>query len=194
MVLRRPRPLWRTLVDAIVFLSVLFIVLLLLNRFGLLDERPMELGPGAYAVIDGDSLRNSATEIRLVGIDAPEYRQTCLDLAGQTYACGKQAAAELRSLVSKGQVQCKSHETDRYHRALSTCTVGGIDINRQMVRQGWAIAYGFHGSEFDYAFEESDARRAKRGLWQGNFEKPSDYRKRQRVIEGNASGVSAPDD
>jgi len=34
-------------------------------------------------VIDGDSLRTGSEEIRLVGIDAPELRQTCRDGQGR---------------------------------------------------------------------------------------------------------------
>jgi endonuclease YncB( thermonuclease family) len=60
-----------------VFLSVLFIVLMVMNRFNLIDLGQVDLGNGEYAVIDGDSLRKGQTEIRLVGIDAPEYRQSC---------------------------------------------------------------------------------------------------------------------
>ena len=190
----RPRTLWQTIVDALVFLSVLFIVLALLNRFDLINVPDVQVATGSLSVIDGDSLRKGETEIRLVGIDAPEYRQTCADQTGKNYPCGKEATSALRNLVSGGEVVCESHQVDRYHRALSTCRIGKSDINREMVRQGWAIAYGFHGSEFDYVLDENEARRLKRGLWQGSFEKPSDYRKRQRAMQSNATGLSEPDD
>lgn len=194
MAMGRSRPLWRSVTDALVFLSVLFIVLVVLNRFKLLEPPAIDLGAGEFTVIDGDSLRRGETEIRLVGIDAPEYRQSCADPAGRSYSCGKQAASALQILVASGKLVCESHETDRYQRALSTCRAGQVDINRQMVRDGWAVAYGFKGHEFDYAADEDEARRLKRGLWQGKFDRPSDYRKRQRVVEGNATGLAGPDD
>jgi endonuclease YncB( thermonuclease family) len=184
-----PRPLWRSLVDVLVFLSTLFIVLVLLNRFDMID-----LGTGEYVVVDGDSLRKGQTEIRLVGIDAPEYRQTCVDFSDNQYPCGKDAAAALRSLVNSGEVSCESHDVDRYHRALSTCTVNKQSINRELVRQGWAVTYTPHGPAFDYIDAESEARRLKRGIWQGSVETPSDYRKRQRAMQGSLTGVGEPDD
>jgi endonuclease YncB( thermonuclease family) len=184
-----PRPFWRSIVDALVFLSVLFIVLMVLNRYNMID-----LGTGEYVAVDGDSLRKGQTEIRLVGIDAPEYRQTCTDHSGVQYPCGKDAATALRTLVSSGEVNCESHDVDRYHRALSTCRVKTQIINRELVRQGWAVAYAPHGPAFDYVTDETEARRLKRGIWQGSFEQPSDYRKRQRTMQGNVTGTSEPDD
>jgi endonuclease YncB( thermonuclease family) len=184
-----PRPFWRSLVDALVFLSVLFIVVMALNRFNVID-----LGSGEYVVVDGDSLRKGQTEIRLVGIDAPEYRQICNDVRGNSYACGKDSAAALRDLIASGDVSCESHSVDRYQRALSTCRVNTQNINRELVRQGWAVAYAPGGLSFDYVFDEAEARRLKRGLWQGTFETPSDYRKRQRAVQGNVTAVGEPDD
>ena len=184
-----PRPLWRSIVDALVFLSVLFIVLAVLNRFNMID-----LGAGEYVVVDGDSLRRGDTEIRLVGIDAPEYRQSCVDSHGDSYPCGKEAASALRSLMASGEVNCESHDVDRYHRALSTCTVNKQNINRELVRQGWAVTYATQGPAFDYISEEAEARHFGRGVWQGAFEKPSDYRKHQRSVQGNVTGSAEPDD
>ena len=33
-------------------------------------------------------------------------------------------------------------ETDRYGRFVATCSAGETDINREMVRLGWALAWG----------------------------------------------------
>jgi len=40
---------------------------------------------------DGDSLMVGETEVRLFGVDAPEFDQTCTR-AGQSWACGAVAA------------------------------------------------------------------------------------------------------
>jgi endonuclease YncB( thermonuclease family) len=96
--------------------------------------------------------------------------------------------------VNGGEVNCESHDVDRYHRALSTCSVNMQNINRELVRQGWAVAYSPHGPSFDYVDDEAEARRLKRGIWQGAFEQPSDYRKRLRTVQGNVAGMSEPDD
>lgn len=188
------RPLWRSLVDGLVFLSVLVIFVLLMQKFNLFAVDRIEIGTGSYDVIDGDSLRRGQTEIRLVGIDAPEYRQSCTGSSGNSYACGREAQSALRALVASGDVSCESHEIDRYHRSLSTCRVKSLNINQELVRQGWAVTYASGGGTIQYMADQYDARSNKRGLWQGAFEMPSAYRKRLRAVQSNVNGVAEPDD
>ncbi len=109
--------------------------------------------------------------MRLRGIDAPEYRQTCTT-GGKAYPCGRQARAALAAMTAGKAVTCKGWERDKYDRLLAVCSVGSpaLDINGAMVRQGWAVAYG------GYRSEEAEARKAKRGLWQGEFQRPRDWR------------------
>ena len=57
-------------------------------------------------VIDGDSFFINNREIRLSGIDAPEYRQKCYDSQNKSYACGKQSAKALKSMLRKGNLSC----------------------------------------------------------------------------------------
>ena len=71
---RQPRPFYRTVIDALVCLAVLTIILAAMQRLGMID-----LGTGAVQVVDGDSLRKEDTDVRLYGIDAPEYHQACED-------------------------------------------------------------------------------------------------------------------
>ena len=52
---------------------------------------------GTARVIDGDTISIADTRIRLWGIDAPEREQTCAGRNGDTYECGRDAAAVLRS-------------------------------------------------------------------------------------------------
>jgi endonuclease YncB( thermonuclease family) len=184
---RRPRPFYRSVIDAAFFLIALTIVLAAMKQFGWID-----LGVGSVQVVDGDSLRRGDTDIRLHGIDAPEYRQTCRDKHGAEYACGKQATNALRSLVREGEVSCTSIETDRYDRAVAVCKRGELEINGEMVRLGWAVAYSRHS--LSYVRLEAEARRAKRGIWAGSFEPPEDYRARQqRLVQGNLGEADLPD-
>ena len=173
--------------DGLVFVIILTLVLAAIKQFGWI-----ELGGGALQVVDGDSLRRGDTDIRLHGIDAPEYRQTCRDKHGAEYACGKQAANALRSLVGTQEVSCSSIETDRYGRAVAVCRIGELEVNGEMVRLGWAVAYTRHS--FSYVRLEAEARRAKRGIWAGSFEPPEDYRARQqRLVQGNLGETDLPD-
>jgi endonuclease YncB( thermonuclease family) len=184
---RPSRPFYPSVIDAVFFLIVLTIVLAAMKYFGWID-----LGTGSVQVVDGDSLRRGDRDIRLHGIDAPEYRQTCLDKHGAEYPCGKQAANALRSLVREGVVSCTSIESDRYGRAVAVCKRGGLEINGEMVRLGWAVAYSRHG--LSYMRLEAEARRAKRGIWAGRFEPPEDYRARQqRLVQGNLGEADLPD-
>ena len=125
--------------------------------------------------IDGDSLRTAGKEIRLAGIDAPELLQTCRDEHGGPWACGRQAHAFLRSLVSRGALTCTSSSTDRYGRMLATCSAGDVgDIGEAMVRSGHAVSFMGVG----YLPAELEARYHKRGMWSGSFESPADWRRR----------------
>jgi endonuclease YncB( thermonuclease family) len=126
--------------------------------------------------IDGDSLRGSLGDIRLIGIDAPELFQECRDGEGRLWSCGREAHAFLRSLVSRGGLSCEAQARDRYGRALSRCSVNGVDdIGEAMVRAGYAVAF----MSTSHQATEADARAAKRGIWRGTFERPQDWRRRK---------------
>lgn len=134
---------------------------------------------GFATVVDGDSLVLNGERIRLEGIDAPERAQIC-ERGGQDYRCGVAARAHLLGLIDGKQVQCISAGRDQYDRLLAYCRAGEIDLNKSMVRDGWALDYGGY---FDV---ESSAKKDKAGLWAGRFELPQDYRKAQRLGEMGA--------
>ncbi len=126
-------------------------------------------------VIDGDSLVVSGEDIRLLGVDAPELHQTCRDARGQDWACGQEARTKMRALIGRAEVRCASQSHDRFGRALARCSTATIaDLGEAMVREGYAV------NDFDggYAAAEAQARAARRGLWQGDFERPQDWRRR----------------
>ncbi|WP_291160639.1 thermonuclease family protein [Hyphomicrobium sp.] len=126
---------------------------------------------GAARPIDGDSLFVGGNEVRLLGIDAPEGRQTC-SRGDQTWNCGDEAKLELARAIGGEIVSCDVRERDRYGRLLARCTAGGRDINAAMVQAGMAVAYG------GYAEDEADARSSRRGVWSGEFEEPQKWRAR----------------
>jgi endonuclease YncB( thermonuclease family) len=170
---RPPRPLWRSLLDIAVFVAAAVLILLAIRVFN-----QVTVTPGNVDIIDGDSFRRGKDEIRLNGIDAPEYHQACRDESGRDWSCGKEAARALRNLVAGRTVECTGLDADRYGRLVSRCTVGDLVLNAEMVRLGWAIAYTRHGTL--YVKEEDEARRAKRGMWRGTFDLPEDWREIHR--------------
>lgn len=128
---------------------------------------------GRATVVDGDSLRLDGIDIRLKGIDAPELHQTC-EREGRSYPCGEEARAALRGIIGSQPVSCGVEGRDRYGRSLARCRAGGQDLGEGMVSQGFAVGYG------GYEREENRARRSGRGLWAGEFQRPSDWRKQHR--------------
>lgn len=132
--------------------------------------RPVE---AQIKVVDGDSIFIGKKEIRLSGIDAPEYFQTCKDAENKTYDCGKKAREALVKLVG-ADLHCKKVVRDKYKRDVSECVSQGININKKMVEIGWAVAYNRYTHEYDKA--EIEAKRNQRGIWQGRFMKPELYR------------------
>lgn len=125
---------------------------------------------------DGDSFTISTNKLRLYGIDAPEYRQTCRDAEGVEWQCGKAARAALEKRLLEPGLVCKAQTKDKYGRALATCsTRQTADIAGAQVRDGMAISHDYYGVR-DYPDEEDAARLAKRGIWQGSFAPPSEWR------------------
>lgn len=173
----RPRSRWRSLADAVVFLALLLLAALGARQGGLLPGS-VSHDAGRFIAVDGDSLRKGGREYRLHAIDAPELNQTCQRADGGDYPCGREAKRELARLIGTGELACDILDTDRYRRSVAECRLGTININDAMVRSGWAIAYRRHGG--DHVAAEADARKARRGIWQGRFEAPEDWRNARR--------------
>lgn len=125
-------------------------------------------------VVDGDSLVWNGRRIRLLGIDAPEYRQKCSDKDGKDYPCGLEALKFLKKQVAQGKFHCRKVAEDIYKRDLSICYVDGEDVNRKMITNGWAVAYRTKKSS--YLKAEKNAKEKRKGIWQGKFMKPELYR------------------
>ena len=140
---------------------------------------------GRATVIDGDTIAVEGTtpRIRLDAIDAPEGSQPCFDSAGARYLCGTRAAESLADIIGRnGRVTCTAKDVDRYGRIVAVCFVGATDINREMVRRGWAIEFKRY-SDGRYSAAEAEAKAAKAGLWAGTFDEPAEWRKSRRIGE-----------
>jgi endonuclease YncB( thermonuclease family) len=131
---------------------------------------------GRASVIDGDTLEIRGQRIRLWGIDAPESRQHCY-INRRPWRCGQQAALALLDWVGQRTVTCRERERDRYRRIVATCSIGGQDMGAWLVRNGWALDWPQY-SRGAYASEQASAAAGKRGMWQGEFQKPWEWRRR----------------
>lgn len=144
------------------------------------SARPMlELGAmsGAARVIDGDTIVIDGRHIRLEGIDAPERGQRCGRWLFGTWDCGTAASEALHKFLAAGAVGCESRGNDKYGRMLGICFVNGEDVNAKMVRQGYAWAFVKYSQT--YVREESEAREAGVGIWQGKAEPAWLYREKR---------------
>lgn len=111
------------------------------------------------AVLDGDTVlvlrERQKIKVRLAGIDAPERAQPF----------GKQARLALRERVHKQVVLVDSRAVDKYSRVIATLSLGGLDINREMVRQGLAWATPWQGADSPLRAVQAEAQQSGRGLW-----------------------------
>jgi endonuclease YncB( thermonuclease family) len=131
---------------------------------------------GVPRVVDGDTLALGATRVRLEGIDAPETDQICLNANGVRWTCGIGARDQLAAHIAGQDIKCCSSGVDAYRRTLATCYFADENLNGWMAQQGWALAYVQYSSA--YRQVEEDARVNQRGLWQGAFIAPWDWRHR----------------
>ncbi|EAH5676657.1 thermonuclease [Campylobacter upsaliensis] len=139
-----------------------------------------ELTGKVSKVIDGDTIELLAKtskenpynhiiklKIRLYGIDAPELKQ----------AYGKEAKEFLSALVLKQEVSLIIENKDKYERIVGTIFLKGKDINKEMVKNGYAHAYESFSKK--YLAEQADAKMFKLGLWQDERAvKPSEFRRK----------------
>lgn len=151
--------------------------------FGLLPPLIQPAGParvdlrGPAGVTDADSLLVDGRAVRLEGLDAPEARQTCTR-QGAAWPCGQDASAALRLFIGPREVACEARGEDRFGRTLGRCWAGREEINAWLVREGWAVAYTRYS--WRYLPQQVLAWWEGRGLWQGSFEAPEDWRRAQQ--------------
>ena len=125
-------------------------------------------------VIDGDSVvivdsRNISYKVRLHGIDTPESKQS-FGVEAKEFLKGKLNGKKVRALVK---------DMDNYNRYVSVILLGKEDINRLMVKSGYAWAYLHYSKDYEEDMKEAQAK--KIGLWQeDNPQDPSEFRKNQK--------------
>jgi endonuclease YncB( thermonuclease family) len=156
----------------ILIFKILFLLLLFNNN--VLNAKNII---GKPKVIDGDTVHINHNKIRLHGIDAPEKNQKCM-FNKKEWLCGKQATIELKKLIKNEMIKCEITDVDIYKRYVGICFVNKTNLNQIMVKNGWALAYRYYST--DYINEERYARKNNLGIWQGEFENPYIFRKKNK--------------
>lgn len=148
-------------------------------------------------VVDGDTLRMGDVSLRILGIDAPEDHQICLDADNVPFDCGTKASETLRKLLVTRLAYCHAPSSsansaglgtsqlkESFGRPLVVCDSdyqrdGALqDVGRELVRMGYADVYRSSDGKIDsdYIPERDEAARNRRGLHQGDFLAPTLWR------------------
>jgi endonuclease YncB( thermonuclease family) len=133
-------------------------------------------------VLDGDTIRISfegkTYKVRLIGIDAPESKQSF----------GTEAKAKLAELVQGKTITVKWSKVDNNERILGQVFVGKTDINLEMLRLGFAWIYYVQNvpklERKEYISAFSNAQTSKIGLFANvNAVEPRLFRKAEKCKE-----------
>lgn len=136
-------------------------------------------------ISDGDTIKvmceGLETKVRLDQVDAPEKAQ----------AFGSKAKQVLSDLIFGKVVRLEISGTDRYGRTLATVWLADRDINRELIRAGYAWAYLKYLRDESLSKEEGQARSTQRGLWADSDPQPPWEFRREKRASSRAKSVPA---
>lgn len=149
----------------------------LMGNITINSDQPTGSEYNVIKVVDGDTIdvdmNGEKKRIRLIGINAPESVAP-----NQPIECfGKEASTYLHSLLTGKNIQLiadpSQSDQDKYGRLLRYVFLGNIDINQQLLKEGYAKEYTYNNKAYQYQQEfrqsEAQAKIAKVGLWQENI-------------------------
>ena len=139
-----------------------------------------EFSGKVIAITDGDTIKvlvgKESVTIRLEGIDAPEKSQSF----------GSKSKDALGTMVFGQTVTVKKTGKDKYGRILGFVFIDDLDVNAQMIQDGWAWHFKKYNDEERLADLEVEARDDKRGLWADpNPLAPWEFRARKKTPEAD---------
>jgi len=159
------------------------------------DQPDGLLGPSVANAIDGETLFVRGIEVQLIGIDAMEPDQTCLDRDGNEYPCGRAATRHLQELIADRPIICLPLFAVSKARIVASCALlpdgvvapkssaeylafdRRLSLSGRMVRDGYALTVGIGHNYIQQ--EQNDAQRDRVGIWAGSFEPPWMHRARR---------------
>jgi len=135
---------------------------------------------------DGDSLSvciaGHEARVRLMYIDAPEYRQ----------AFGKEARRSLAELCADRVARLAWEQKDRYGRILARVSCQDIDVNAEQVRRGMAWVSSLDKPQESFYIAQRRAREAGLGLWSDPDRIPPWEWRRAHRSPAKPAGASFP--
>ena len=132
---------------------------------------------GRAIAITGDLLRVDGTLVRVSGVEAPESRQPCYRANGRRWNCASAAKSGLARVVRGRRVTCTPSGQDNGGYVVAQCSGGETDLATELVRSGYVFAVSSYFSSL--GSEEDAARNAKKGIWQGEIQRPQEWRDQQ---------------
>ncbi|STZ76447.1 thermonuclease family protein [Bergeriella denitrificans] len=139
-------------------------------------------------VSDGDTLQvtdqhGRKHKIRMAYIDAPELQQSY----------GARSRDNLKAAADGAKVKVRVFDIDRYNREVAQVSKGATDLNLMQIRDGAAWHYTSYAKKqqsktayADYAAAQTQAQKARAGLWRGkNPQAPWDYRREKNGNTGS---------
>lgn len=132
---------------------------------------------GKAYVTDGDGLRVNNVEVRIAGLDAPEFDQIAKH-NGRWFNYGRIVKSALIREIGGKEISVEFEKYDKFGRMVGTVRRNGKDIGADLVRRGMAVS----AYSDKYKEEEEEARRLQKGQWQ--FEESFDprwWRKKEEI-------------
>ena len=149
------------------------LILCLLLAFSLAAE---SISGKVTLIYDGDTFLMQeglkSVEIRLWGIDAPEYKQSG----------GREATKFLIRLIKDRFVKVEKVDQDKYGRVVGKVYLEDLYVNLEVLKNGHAWWYQhFAPKERAFRLAEETAREQKAGLWRDpNPINPREWREQQK--------------
>ncbi|MDC3099084.1 thermonuclease family protein [Candidatus Pelagibacter sp.] len=94
----------------------------------------------------------------------------------KSYLCGQVSTNKLTKKINNQIIKCKIKDVDRYNRLIGECYKTNENLNSWLVSNGYAVAYRKYSKK--YISDEMNAKNNKLGIWQGKFEMPWDFRRK----------------
>jgi endonuclease YncB( thermonuclease family) len=138
------------------------LLLLLLLVFAVADNVSAWTGQ-VVSVTDGDTIKvldpgGQQVKIRLYGIDSPEKKQSF----------GQAATKHTADMIAGKAVEIEEVDRDRYGRTVGIVLIGGMNVNQELVKNGYAWVYHQYCRRPEcrnWQSLEREAQAKKIGLW-----------------------------
>ena len=123
------------------------------------------------SIIDGDTIHFNGLKIRMIGLDAPESNNSRYWYAE---CFGQEAKEHLQGLLQNTnnitlEKDLSQGELDMYGRTLAYILVNGVNINTQMIQDGFGFEETYNSKIYKYQNEhktaELNAKNNGLGLW-----------------------------